>query len=146
MAKKSVTARKTDEIFGELAEGIEQRRQDGHSQPDDPVYPEALPDFGALLTSEQVEAFEKKAQEFTPTRRLIFALMGRSRAQMIGVDGSPEEVSDALLGMLEVVDSYQEHLVALKEVADIAWARIFAAAQSLADMELARDAADEVQA
>jgi hypothetical protein len=58
----------------------------------------SLPDFDALLTKEQMALLEARGRGFGVNRRIVLAVLTRSRAQLIeGGDGdTPESVAEVL--------------------------------------------------
>lgn len=96
----------------------------------------ALPDFDALLTKEQMTTLENKLKGFGVNRRIVLAVLTRSRAQLIeGGGGTPESVAEVLMKMASSVQDFQDHLKDLEEMAATAWARLIASVQTMVDRE-----------
>ena len=93
----------------------------------------ALPDFDALLTKEQMATLEDKLKGFGVNRRIVLAVLTRSRAQLIEGGGTPESSAKGLLTTIKSVESFQNHLKDLEEMAATAWARLFASLQTMVD-------------
>lgn len=94
----------------------------------------ALPDFDALLTKEQMALLEARGRGFGVNRRIVLAVLTRSRAQLIEGDGdTPESVAEVLMKMADTVQDFQDHLKDLEEMAATAWARLIASVQTMVD-------------
>lgn len=112
MAKKSVTTESNDDL----------------------VTPEemAAQEFGRLLSDGDVDELEKAARSFGVNRRIGYAILSRSKAELLERAADPAEAVDVYLGMAEAITDYKEHLGNLLEQAEIAQVRALVMAATMA--------------
>lgn len=93
---------------------------------DAPITPEfmAAQNFDALLSDENITELESIAKGFGVNRRLLYAVLAQSKAQLMERVDDVEESANTYMDMAEVAKDYKKHLHNLIEQADIAETRI----------------------
>lgn len=107
-------------------QNISKRKSTPAAAPDAPATPEylATKDFAALLSDDKVQELEGVAKCFGINRRMIYAVLARSKAQLLERVDNIEESVGAYFEMIKATKNYRQHLSHLVEQADAAEVRV----------------------
>ncbi len=103
-------------------------------KPDNAVVDLSVVDFPAAMTTDQMEAFERAAQDIGMSRRVTLVTLTKSRDELTEIVGGmlQDEDSEGLIdGMLASLDGWKQHLENCLDLAKRAEAQMAIAIDTL---------------